>query len=130
MTSIAAVLAISGEKQSAAVLNRLAANPVIGSIAVATSPNTTIASNKVHRLRLSSLRSAAAAVEVLRWFDTTQSSHLLWMLSPRVELTPNSLQRLTHVANDTRAAILYSDYFDQQLDGSVTVHPLVDYQIG
>jgi hypothetical protein len=130
MTSIAAVLAISGEKQSAAALDHLAANPLIRAIAVAAPPEANVASNKVQRLRLSSLRSAAAAIEVLRWFDTTQSSHLLWMLSPRMALTPNSLQRLTHAANDTRAAILYSDYFDQQLDGSVTVHPLVDYQTG
>jgi hypothetical protein len=40
------------------------------------------------------------------------------------------LQRLVQTSTDTQAAILYSDYFDQQPDGSVAVHPLVDYQLG
>jgi hypothetical protein len=130
MTRIAAVLASSAEKQSHAALNRLAANPTIGSVAVAAPPDASLKSDKIHCLRVPKLRSAASAIEVLRWFESTQASHLLWLLSPRVELTSNSLQRLTQVATDTRAAILYSDYFDQQPDGSFTAHPLVDYQIG
>jgi hypothetical protein len=130
MTSIAAVLAISGERQSAAALERLAVNPPIRAIAVAAPPGTNVASDKSHRLRAASLRSATDVGEVLRWFDTTQASHLLWILSPRVEITSSSLQRLSHAAVDAQAAILYSDYFDQQSDGSVAVHPLVDYQLG
>ncbi len=130
MTSIAAVLAISDEKQSAAALERLASNPLIQSVAVTAPPGANLASSKSHRLRAATLRSAAAAVEVLRWFESTQATHLLWMLSPRTDVTAGGLQRLAHAAVDTGAAILYSDYFDEKADRTVVLHPVIDYQIG
>jgi hypothetical protein len=132
MASIAAVLAISGERQLAAVLERLAANPLVRHIAVAAPPDAKAPSEILHRLHATTLRSAAAAVEVLRWFDTTDASHLLWALSPRIELTVSGMRRLAHAAADTQAAILilYSDYFDQQPDGTAALHPLIGYQPG
>ena len=130
MTSVAAVSASIGESQVAGVLEQLAANPLVRSIAAAAPPDAKVPSENLHRLRATTLRSAAAAVEVLRWFDTTDASHLLWALSPRIELTATGLRRLAHVAADTQAAILYSDYFDQQPDGATTLHPLIDYQPG
>src|SRR5438552_2858312 len=72
------------------------------------------------------LRSAAAVVEALRWFEQSGSSHLLWLLSPRVEVSASGLQRLAQVAADSRAAIVYSDYFDRQAAGGVKLHPLID----
>jgi hypothetical protein len=130
MTSIAAVLAVTGEKHSAAAAERLAANPLIRSVAVAAPSDANIASDKVHRLRATTFRSAAAVVDALRWFETTAAPHLLWILTSRVELTGNTLQRLTQAAQDSHAAILYSDYFDRKADGTITPHPLVDYQLG
>jgi hypothetical protein len=56
--------------------------------------------------------------------------YLLWVLSPRIEVSRTGLQRLIQAATDSQAAILYSDYFDRQPDGGVTLHPLIDYQPG
>ena len=78
-----------------------------------------VSAAKVHRLCAATLRSSADIIEALHWFNTTGASHLLWALSPRVELTTTGLQRLAHAAADTRAAILYSDYLDVALDGAL-----------
>ncbi len=128
MASIAAVMA-ENEGLSTVALERLAANPQIQSIAVAAS------AVRMYRPRKSTgcaatLRSSADIIEALHWFNTTGASHLLWALSPRVELTTTGLQRLAHAAADARAAILYSDYLDVALDGALTPHPLIDYQAG
>src|SRR4051794_5439309 len=112
MASIAAVLASAGDNDRSGLREQLSANRLVESVAV--KPG---------------LRSAAAVVEVLRWFEKTGSSHLLWVLSSRVELFGSGLQRLAQVAADSQAAIVYSDYFDRQADG-IKLHPLIDYQPG
>jgi hypothetical protein len=130
MSSVAVVSASLGEDQRAGVFEQLAVCGLVGSIAGLAPPRIKLLSDKLHRLNANSLRSAAAAVEVLRWFDKTGASHLLWMLSPRLELMPTGLRRLLQVAADSGAAILYSDYFDRQADGTISPHPLIDYQPG
>src|SRR4051812_34526269 len=130
MTSIAAVLATTGDKQSAAALDRIVANPLVSAAAVAAHPAAGKLSSKVHILRATALRSAAAVVEAVRWFETTKVTHLLWSLTSRIDFTTSTLQRLTQVADDSKAVILYSDYFDSKSDGTITPHPLIDYQLG
>ena len=130
MGSIAVVFGWNDQRQSAEALERIAAMPLVGQIAVAALPEVKVESAKCRRLHCVSLRSADAVNEVLRWFESTDASHLLWTLSSRVELTETGLARLAHAAADTRSAILYSDYFDQQPGGGATLHPLIDYQPG
>jgi hypothetical protein len=130
MKSIAAVMATSGDKQSVAALDRIVANPDVSAIAVAGSPAASTSSNKIQKLGATALRSAAAVVEAIRWFESTTATHLLWALTPRVELTANTLRRLAQAAEDSGAALLYSDYFDLKADGSIGLHPLIDYQLG
>jgi hypothetical protein len=130
MTSIAAVMAITGDKQSVASWDRVVANPLVSTAAMAAPPAASKSSNKVHALGATALRSTVAVVEAIRWFETTTATHLLWALTPRVELTANTLQRLAQAAEDSRAAILYSDYLDLKSDGTITPHPLIDYQLG
>ncbi len=130
MTSIAAVLAVRDEAQAADRLQQLVDSPLVHRIAVAAPEDASISLAAVHRLRAETLQSAAGAVEVLRWLESTDASHLLWLLSSRVKLTEGGLRRLAHAAADTQAAITYSDYFDEQQDGTVSPHPLIDYQSG
>ena len=130
MTSIAAVMAIIGDTQSAAALDRIVSNPLVSAAAVAAPPAAGKSSNKIHTLRAAALRSAAAVVEAIRWFESTKATHLLWILTARVELNAATLQRLTQVADDSKAAILYSDYLDLKSDDTITPHPLIDYQLG
>jgi hypothetical protein len=128
MESIAAVLAINGEQQ-ASLAARLAAHPDLGPLAVATAANLPLPGT-IHRLTADALRSAAAVVETLRWFESTGASHLLWGLSPRFDVAADGLRRLAAVAADSGAALLYSDFLEQGTDGATTAHPTIDYQPG
>jgi len=129
MLAIAAVVASTGGSDGAGIIMRLAESSVLGNVA-AVGAATGKVGGKVQSLSAGGLRSAADVGEVLTWFESTGGSHLLWLLSPRVELTDIGLQRLVHVANDTRAGLLYSDYFDRAADGAIKLHPLIDYQPG
>lgn len=131
MTSVAAVLAVNSRQASdQSLLKHLTAFSQVKCVAVASEAGSVDSSRSVHKLNATTLRSATAVCEALRWFEATKASHLLWVLSNRLELTDSGLRRLVQVAEDTRAAVLYSDYYDQQADGKVAWHPLIDYQPG
>ena len=129
MTSIAVIAASSGQANTNANLERIAACALVRQIATA-GADPKLNSAKAAQLKTPSLRSAAGIVEALRWFENTSATHLLWIISPRVDLSEIGLRRLLNVANDSQAALLYSDYFDQKADGGVALHPLIDYQPG
>lgn len=130
MSPIAAIAAVTDDPQSRTAMQRLSANRLVANVAVAGPPGAAAPHSNIHRLRAATLRSREAVVEALRWILATDASHLLWLLSPRVEITASGLARLIHVADDTKGAILYSDYLDQAVDGATTPHPLIDYQPG
>ena len=137
MTSIAAVVAVGGDGPGKATWERLARDGVGWSDGRpsatdgARAPARQISARMpIMALKAMPLRSRDAVVEALRWFESTGASHLLWVHSACAELTETGLRRVAHVAGDTRAAILYSDYFDRQADGAVALHPLIDYQPG
>jgi hypothetical protein len=130
MHSIAAVSAVHDQSQMATTFEALRASSAVRSVALAAPAQLKAAPAAFHRLRSESLNSAAAVIEVLRWFESTDAEFLLWFLSPRVELTAGGLARLAQTATDTRAAIVYSDYFDRQVDAGPQLRSLVDYQSG
>jgi hypothetical protein len=70
--------------------------------------------------------SKGAVLDVLNWFDATRADHLLLCLSSAPKLEDSCLEQLRQCADDTGAAIVYSDYFD----GDGNPHPLIDYQPG
>ena len=130
MSSVAVVLPVTGNNQAEALLERLNSLASIAWVAVACVEGIEVPGKLAHSLSAHGLQSNAAVVSALRWFESTGASHLLWALSPRIELTDAGLQRITTVAADTKSAILYSDYFDLPAEGGVSLHPLVDYQLG
>jgi Glycosyl transferase family 2 len=130
MISIAAVWHSTGEAETVGILKQLADTPFIRHTAVAAPPGAKLPSGPLHRLRATALRSGEEVVEALRWFESTDATLLLWLPSPRVELTSTGMHRLAAVAADTRAALVYSDYFDLQAEGAAKLHPLIDYQPG
>src|SRR4051812_37387945 len=129
MISIAAVSAVGGDEPTARDFQRLAANPLVGRVAAASAAKTPLGP-AIRMLRAGELISAAGVVEALRWFESTNLSHLLWSLSGRADLSGIDIQRLANAAADSHAAMLYSDYFDEKSDGTVALHPLIDYQLG
>jgi hypothetical protein len=129
MASIAAVAAGLGQANAGSFLEGLAAESAIARIAAVGAP-AALKSSKIERLQTASHRSPAGVVEILRWFEGMDATHLVWIMSPRVGLAEIGLRRLAQVAADSGAAVLYSDYYDAKAEGGVSLHPLVDYQPG
>jgi hypothetical protein len=130
MATIAAVAAWIGDNPAGSWIERAVNDPAAHGLTVAAPANAGLPHLRLHRLAAEAVRSAAGVAEVLRWFETTDSSHLLWLFAARVELTADGLRRLLEAACDSQAAILYSDYFDRDADGAARLHPLIDYQPG
>lgn len=131
MPSIAVIVNVQDGKEGLAAVQRLADSPLVGNVAAAGAlPPAVSCGDKVEHVRVSDLRSLEAVVAALRWFKKSSASHLLWLLSTRCEINERGLQRLLHVALDTNAALIYSDYYDRKADGTVAAHSLIDYQLG
>ncbi len=81
-------------------------------------------------LKAENLQSSAAIADALKWFQETDADYLLWVLSSSVDLSTQGLKRLVDCARETKAAAVYSDYLDQDIDRSTRLHPLIDYQSG
>jgi hypothetical protein len=59
-----------------------------------------------------------------------QSPYLMLVTnSAEIELEQFALERMLNVARDTPAALVYSDYYDLNVDDRI-LHPLIDYQLG
>lgn len=71
------------------------------------------------------------STEVIKSVAVQQNTdYLLFVLKEGdLEFLQSSLERLVQVAEQTRAGIIYSDYFEIK-DGKKTPHPVIDYQLG
>lgn len=81
-------------------------------------------------LPVAEMGSREAMVAALQWFQSTDADYLLWILSPRVDVSERGLARLIDVAQETQAAVVFSDYAQQETDGQCRLCPLVHYQPG
>ena len=71
---------------------------------------------------------SGAAINQL--LDEVTGDYLLFCLpGEQVELGERAIERLVRQAEDSGAGFVYSDFSDE-LAGSVTDHPLIDYQLG
>ena len=128
MSSLAAVIAAPGGA-GGGLVEALVRELGAARVAVI-SPDEVNLPSGVMRIAAERASSARAVAETVRWFEATAASHLLWALSPTVEVATQGLRRLAAGAADSHAAIVYSDYFDLDAARKVTLHPLVDYQPG
>lgn len=55
---------------------------------------------------------------------------LVQLDSRKVEITEDSLRRMTEVASDCDATITYCHYRERSIDGTIEPHPVIDYQPG
>ena len=131
MNLIAAVVTWSGDTQESATIRALHACESIGEIAVASStPSAPLPSGSYKTFGISTQWSKSSVVDILRWFETTRAEYLLWILSGAPLLSPSGIARLVGCARDAGAAIAYGDFQDILADGTMSYHPLIDYQSG
>lgn len=68
---------------------------------------------------------------VRRVLDACSTDYWLWILpGNRITFGARAIERLLQVADDSGAGWLYSDFREQNANGEVADHPLIDYQLG
>jgi hypothetical protein len=73
---------------------------------------------------------ARSASGVQRILDEASTDHLLFVLpGGSVQIGQRGLERFLAAAEDSEAGWVYSDFRDD-VDGAVSDHPLIDYQLG
>jgi len=82
-------------------------------------------------ITVSGLWSKQAILDCLQWFLTSGADALLLVTGPGAAVfNPHGLRRMMACMRDTAASIVYGDYYERLPDGSVRLHPLIDYQPG
>jgi hypothetical protein len=88
-------------------------------------------SSNVTPLSVTSLWSKPAILDTLKWFTGCGADYMLLVTGPGAPVfNPDGLRRMVSCMADTRASLVYGDYYDIQQDGGVRMHPLIDYQPG
>ncbi len=130
MRSVAAVVTWSGDTQESATLRALHECASIGEMALVSTPSVPPPPGTYKTFGISTQWSKLSVVDVLRWFEATRAEYLIWILSGAPLLSPSGIERLVSCARDADAAITYGDYQDLQANGTLSYHPLIDYQSG
>jgi hypothetical protein len=129
MKPIAALVAVSEPETLARTLSSLRASSLVGEVAVAGTA-TGSGAEAVASIPAATRWSSASVRAIFDWFAATGAEHLLWVLHGAPQWVPGGLERTWRCACDSGAAITYGDYLDIESDGSLRLHPLIDYQPG
>jgi hypothetical protein len=78
-------------------------------------------------IHIDSLQSTATIRKIAEKSDTAYS--LIYTKDTSLEMGQYALERLSKIAADTEAGMVYSDYY-QVADGVRSAHPVIDYQEG
>lgn len=131
MKPVAAVASLVGNPYETEMLQSLKSCEVIDQTALAVSANIPSAPTGAGSvIVIPSVWDKSAVVAILKWFLKTQADHLLWLLPGAPLIGASGLRRLHLFASDTNAPLVYSDFFDRNVDGTVSYHPLIDCQAG
>ncbi len=131
MGSVAAIVAWNGNAGLPQTLASLQRCEAIGAIAAVVPSGMTAASPaNLATLNVSSLWSKQAILDSLRWFSGCGADSMLVIAAGAPVLHTEGLRRMVTSMRDTRASLVYGDYYDVQQDNSARMHPLIDYQPG
>ncbi len=131
MNSVAAILAWDGNDHLPQTLASLRQCDIVEATAAVAPSGAVAAPANLAALSVSSMWSKQAILDSLKWYSGCGADCLLIIVGPAAPVfNPEGLRRMVTCLRDTQASIVYGDYYDIQHDGSVRMHPLVDYQPG
>ncbi|MBD3241915.1 MAG: glycosyltransferase [Chitinivibrionales bacterium] len=129
MSSVAAVIAWNESTNLAQTMDSVRqCDAVRATLAVV--PPGVIAPSDGAVLSVQSLWSKQALLDMLQWFGRGGADHLLLIGSGAPVVTTDGLRRMLCCMADMQPSIVYGDYYDMHEDGSVRLHPLIDWQVG
>jgi hypothetical protein len=130
MTSIAAVVAWSGDTRDSKTLESLRKCESVADLALVAASGVGSPRGFETVIDIKSFWSKSAVMAILGWFEQTSANALLWVFPGGGVFSQSGLNRLLRGVRDTDASIVYGDFFDVAEDGTVSAHPLIDYQLG
>ena len=128
MAMVAAVVAWN--KNATCTLDALQRCSIVSDLALIVYDGTSPPLGSSTILEAANPGSPTAIADALQWYQATGAAYLLWVLSASPDFSTLGLKRLVDCARDTRASIVYADYFERNADGVTRLHPLIDYQPG
>ncbi len=130
MNAVAALLACNDNARLPQTLASLRQCEMIQAKAAVVPSGMAAASANLATLSVSSLWSKQAIVDSLNWFSGCGADDILVIGPGAPVFNPEGLRRMVTCVRDTQSSIAYGDYHDIRRDGSVGMHPLIDYQPG
>lgn len=127
MTTLAIAIACAGEQPEPQTVHGWLAQPLVHRVLLLGDATQTLAMAGAQAIQMTSFFSGTAMQFLL---EAWAEDYLLLVLpGGHVELGQRALERFVHVAEETGAGLLYSDFRERQAADTVE-HPLIDYQPG
>lgn len=127
MKKINAFILFSDAKQTQRTVAELCQSPLVKNIYLLTSSEPSQPEEKCKCIVIDTLHSAETIRKIAR--KSTADYSLIYMKSTVLKLGYFALERMTKIADDTQAGMVYSDYYEV-IDDEKRNHPVIDYQQG
>ncbi|MEW6753759.1 MAG: glycosyltransferase [Candidatus Latescibacterota bacterium] len=125
-----AILSVTGQPHEREALAALRAVPSITSIVLACAGDAPVPDDGLPAVRVPAFWAPASVRELADLLLRSDAARFLWCLPPAGIADRIGLQRLLAASAQTGAALAYGDFIDEEPDGSISPHPLIDYQPG
>src|SRR5215471_2073127 len=127
MTTLAIACSCAGEEPGLQMVQAWLAHPLVNRVLLLGDTTHVPAVHGAQPLHVTSFFSGTAMQRLLEAW--TEDYLLLVLPGSRVELGQQAIERFMHLAEDTGAGLLYSDFREQRAAETLE-YPLIDYQAG
>src|SRR2546426_2781179 len=132
MPTLTAALAFTNDPQSTALAEALAVSPSVKQLLLINREDAAPAnlSARVQRKAHAVQSDFFSGAGINKMLDGATTDYILFVLpGEHVEPGQRAIERVVSVAEDFGAGLVYSDFKDD-LSGTISEHPLIDYQLG
>jgi hypothetical protein len=127
MSSITVVIPYSTEHHFAATLQQFIQSDLVKKIIVLHSGDYRVSTLKCTEMKVDTTVSGKTVNAVIK---AVKTDFLLLITQPQsITLNQAALERFEQIARDTKAGMLYSDFYEVK-EGKRSEHPTIDYQLG
>ena len=127
MTTLAIAFSCAGEEPGPQMVQAWLAHPLVNRVLLLGDTTHVPAVHGAQPIHVTSFFSGTAMQRLLEAW--TEDYLLLVLPGSRVEFGQQALERFVHLAEDTGAGLLYSDFRERRAAETIE-HPLIDYQAG
>jgi hypothetical protein len=127
MQQINCFLACNETLQTEKTVRQIEKSPLVKNIYLLVQTGNNVSINGCENIEIDSLQSSETIRKIAEKSDTNYL--LIYSKNSTLELGQFALERFFHIAEDTKAGLVYSDYYEIK-DGVRSNHPVIDYQEG